>query len=140
MIRRLNKNDRINFLDYFSQIENNLFIDCSFKGLEKEFNKIIKNNIICLVDCDNGKIKGIIFVIKINDEHYINTVYNNPKILDKLLQVLFWNFNNDIFIKVNDYKVVNVLKKNFFRFKGREGNNYIYLRNEYKKVKKDVKL
>ena len=135
MIRQLNKKDKLNFLDYCSQFGNNLFTDCSFKNLELEFKNLLKNK-ICLIDDEYGEFRGLLFIKKIDNKNYLKAIYKNPKILDRLLNVLFWNFKEDLIFKLNDYKVVNVIKRNFFRFNGKDGLDFIYVRKYYSKVKK----
>lgn len=133
MIRKLNLKDKINFLDYCSQFGTNLFTDCSFKNLEIEFKKLI--NKLCLIDEENGEFRGLLFIQKIENKNYLKVTYKNPKILDRLLNILFWNFKEDLIFKVNDYKVVNVIKRNFFRFNGKENLDYIYVRKYYTRNK-----
>ena len=136
MIKRLNKKDRINFLDYCSHFGTNLFEDCSFKSLELEF-KILSQNKLCLIDEERGEIRGLLFIKKIENKNYLKATYKNPKILDRLLNVLFWNFKEDLIFKLNDYKVVHVIKRNFFRFNGKENLDYIYVRRYFTRTKKN---
>lgn len=135
MIRTINKKDRMNFLDYCSQFGTNLFTDCSFKILEREFNNLIRNNILCLIDEENDEFRGLLFIKKIDNKNYLKVTYKNPIILDRLLNVLFWNFKEDLIFKVNDYKVVHVIKNNFFRFNGKENLDYIYVRKYFTRTK-----
>jgi len=134
MVRNLKKSDASNFLDYCSQFGNNLFTDCSFKNLELEFNNLIQNK-LCLVDEEDGRFRGLLFIQKIEGKNYLKTVYKNPKILDRLLNVLFWNLKEDVIFKLNDYKVVNILKRNYFRFNGKENLDYIYVRKYFTRKK-----
>lgn len=133
MIRKLNKKDRINFLDYCSQFGNNLFIDCSFKNLELEFNNLL--NKLCFIDEEHGEFRGLLFIKKIDNKNYLKVTYKKPIILDRLLNVLFWNLKEDVIIKLNDYKVVSTLKRHYFRFNGKENLDYIYVRKYYTRTK-----
>jgi len=135
MIRRLNKKDKINFVDYCSQFGNKLFTDCSFQNLEKEFDFLIKFNKFYIIDEEKDKIRGILFIEKIDDKNYIKTVYNNPKILDRLLNILIWNFKKDLILKINDYKIVSTIKKYYFRFNGKENDNFVYIRKYFTRNK-----
>ena len=135
MIRNLNKKDKTNFQIYCSQVGNNLFTDCSFKNLEKEFKNLLKYNNLCLIDEENSEFRGLLFIQKIDNKNYLKVIYKNSKILDRLLNVLFWNFKEDLIFKLNDYKVVHVIKNNFFRFNGKENLDYIYIRKYFKKDK-----
>ncbi|MFO7970096.1 MAG: hypothetical protein R6U15_08325 [Candidatus Izemoplasmatales bacterium] len=136
MIRKITKKDKSLFQDYCSRFGKNLFTDCSFKNLEIEFNKLIKQNNFCILDDENGTIRGLLFITKINNEYYINTIYKNSKILDRLLTVLTWGIKKDLIFKINDYKSVFVIKKHFFKFKEKIDKDYIYFRKYYQKVKK----
>lgn len=135
MIRNINLKDKINFQDYCQKYAKSLFSDCSFKNLEREFDLIIKSNKYCIVDEENSEIRGLLFIEKIDDKSYIKTVYKNSKTLDRLLNILIWNIKKDVILKINDYKVVHVIKKYYFRFNGKENDNYIYIRRYFKKDK-----
>lgn len=140
MIRQLTQKDKLNFLDYCNRYGQKIFTDCSFKNLEKEFKLLFKYNKNCLIDEENEKLRGILFIEKINNEYYIKTIYKNSKILDRLLNILIWNYSKDLIFRINDYKIVYVLKKYFFRFKEKIENDYVYFRKYFKKVNKNERL
>lgn len=135
MIRQIKTKDKSNFCDYCLQFGNNLFTDYSFQNLEREFNNLIKFNKYCIIDEENGKIRGILFLEKIENKYYIKTIYKNSQILDRLLNILIWNFKKDLILKINDYKVVSTIKKYYFRFNGKENDKYIYLRKYFTRTK-----
>ena len=135
MIRQISIKDKSNFCDYLNQNGNTLFSDCSFKNLQREFNSFIKFNKFCIIDEENDKIRGILFIEKIDDKNFIKTSYNSPKILDRLLQILFWSFKKDLILKINDYKIVSTIKKYYFRFNGKENDNFVYVRKYFTRKK-----
>lgn len=137
MLRNITKNDCSDFQDYCTRYGQSLFPEHSFKDLEKAFKLLLKYK-NCIIDKENGKIRGILIIKKIDSEYHIKTVYKNPKILDRLLMFLMWNNDKDLILQLNDYKTVSVIKKHFFRFKGKTGNDYIYFRKYFKRVKKNV--
>lgn len=132
MIRNIKKSDKSNFCDYLNQNGNTLFPDCSFKTLQREFNSFIKSNKFCIIDEENDEIRGILFI---ENKNYIKTVYDNPQILDRLLQILLWNFKKDLILKINDYKIVSTIKKYYFRFNGKENDNFVYIRKYFTRNK-----
>jgi len=140
VIRTITKKDNLNFCDYCERYGKSLFSDCSFSNLKKEFNLIIKTNKYCIIDEENEKFRGILIVEKIDKNYFIKTIYKNPKILDRLLNNLIWNFQKDLIFKLNDYKAVSTIKKYYFRFNGKENDNYIYVRKYFKKDKKNVNI
>jgi len=132
VIRNIKSSDKSNFCDYLNQKENTLFSDCSFQNLERNFNSFIKFNKFCIMDEENGEIRGILFI---ENKNYIKTIYDNPQILDRLLQILLWNFKKDLILKINDYKIVSTIKKYYFRFNGKENDNFLYVRKYYTRKK-----
>lgn len=136
MIRLIKPKDKINFQDYCNRYGENLFTDCSFRALDKEFRAIIKYNKYCIISEENNFIGGLLLIEVINNEYHIKTTYKNSKVLDNLLSILNWNIQKDLTFRLNDYRVVSILKKHFFRFKGKIDNDYVYFRKYFKKVKK----
>jgi len=132
MIRRISTKDKSNFYDYIQKNGISLFSDCSFKNLEREFNLITKHNKYAIVDEENDRIRGILFI---ENKNYIKTVYNNPKILDRLLNILIWDVKKDLILKINDYKIVSTIKKYYFRFNGKENDNFVYIRKYFTRNK-----
>jgi len=140
VIRKITIKDKLNFCDYCIKYGQNLFIDSSFEYIERIFNRLTKLNYFCIVDEEYDNFRGILFIEKINNDFYVKTIYKNPKVLDRLLRVLVWNAHKDVILKINDYKVVSVLKKYFFRLKSKTEKEYIYFRKYFNKVNKNGKL
>jgi len=136
MIRNLKLKDKLNFCAYCQQHGKSIFADNSALNLAKEFRLILKYNKYCIIDEEKDIIRGLLFIDKKDKEFYIRAIYQNSQILDRLLIILTGNTNRDLIFRLNDYRVVGIIKKHFFRFKEKIGNDYVYIRKYFKKTKK----
>lgn len=125
MIRKLNKKDKISFIDYCSNLTLN---EATYK-----FNYLIKKNCISYV-IDNGQIEGILYIEKIDNKKFLQLIVPNTKIIYYLLKNLFWNHNLELFWEINNNLYVGNLtnKFKFFQVEKKE-NSIIYCRKSWKK-------
>jgi len=108
---------------YITRNNTRIFIkDCA------SLKPLLKSSCEVLVYTDGPEITGILSVWKAKGgnvkRNYIKINAINENIGDKLLSVLFWNRDEDFYIKISKYsKLLNLLRYKNFRFfhdRGRE--------------------
>jgi len=132
---------------YLTKERNRLFIienpDVLFKSLKKG-NVIVFNDKGLLIVTGYADKKITIFDYKIKEERIINTrkylkiLAQDEKTMDKLIKVLSWNLNTELWakIKINN-PVKNVLEKNgFYKALPLRGKEIVLKRNKINVVMK----
>ena len=83
---------------------------------------------------------GIVLVTGFSDNfkrHYIKFLTKDSKTAEDLLKVLSWNLDVTLWVKLkkNNY-IINILKKNGFKFTGSRGTEILLVR-KYRKLNKE---
>jgi len=109
----------------------------------------IKENLNVLFEClKNGdKIaynkKGIVLVTGFSDDfkrHYIKFLTKDENTAEDLLRVLSWNLKVDFYCKIKkSNNIVNILKRNGFKFLGSRGNEILLVRKYRGLIKEKIK-
>ena len=98
----------------------------------------IKENIEILFESLNKGDKvaygeeGIAIVTGFSDNSprkYLKLLVNKPSNVQKLLKVIYWNLNCDLWVKIKKNNPLRtILEKNGFRFKGDRGREILFVR------------
>ena len=141
MIRQYKKRDKIHVIDFLNNHNNpdfylthnntRIFI---YDG--KNFTLLLKDTTSLYLSEDKGDVDGIIMVWKAKggnvERNYIKINAKNISIAKKLLTVLLWHTNLDLFIKLNKRSsYIQILKDKKFRFFGGRGKQALYWRKNY---------
>jgi len=85
---------------------------------------------------EDGDIDGVVLVWKSLGanikRYYVKLVARSPKISEKLLTAINWNFHDELFVKIHKTSPhVNVFKRKGFRFEGDRGKQVLLHRNKF---------
>jgi len=86
---------------------------------------------------EHGELKGILSVWKSlgggKTRYYIKIIGKSDKIGVKLLTVLLWNFDRDLYVKIRKHnKFVSIFRAKGFRFMGGRGVQILLFRKKVK--------
>jgi hypothetical protein len=126
-------------------IENILFETVDLMGdfyLTKDNVRIyLRDNIDVLLDClnkgdgwayDEENLNGMGFVTGWSDNSprkYVKLLTNDEHLADRLLKIILWNVKSDLWIKIKkNNKLLKVIQKNGFLFKGDRGSELLLYR------------
>ena len=108
---------------------------------EKEFKVFLRQSVYSLVD-DNYR--GFLLIWKSvggdQERNYLKFVAEDSLALNNVLNVLFWNYGAEVFVKVKKQSpFLNVLRKYKFNFVGGRGKEILLKRDKQKiyRIKKD---
>jgi len=115
----INKHSNYDF--YFTEDNSRIYISD-----EPSLKKLFKNTNNIFVLKERGEYKGIILVWKsIGGEltrYYVKLCCDTASTAEKLLTVLLWNINKELYIKLRkDSEYLEVFRKKGFKFKGGRG-------------------
>lgn len=153
MIRHLKIKDKITFLDYCTKEDpyEDFYITKDNKRLFLKdtkvasmiFRNVLKKCDKCLIDEEQGIIRGILLIVGYSDNahrKYVKVLADSINIMHRLFKVLVWDSKDEIFIKVKrDHNIIRVAKKYKFIFCGGRGREVLLKREAKKYYKKEVK-
>jgi len=90
---------------------------------------------------EDGDIDGVVLVWKSLGanikRYYVKLVARSPKISEKLLTAINWNFHDELFVKIHKSSLhLNVFKRKGFRFEGDRGKQVLLRRNKFQSPNK----
>lgn len=105
------------------------------------FKKLLKQSHNVLFSKEKGDVNGVVLIWKGIGEgvkrNYIKINAIDKKIADKLLSILLWNFNKDLYVKVKKGSIyLSVFKNKNFIFLGGRGRELLLFHKIDKKDKK----
>lgn len=123
---------------YLTRDNKRLYIE-STKLLET----LLKSSITAYVsEGEDGDYDGLILAWKSSGgnikRYYIKIVADSPRIADRLLTVLYWNFHKELYIKINKRSpLLNTFRAKGFKFEGGRGKQLLLKRDIFSKVRQD---
>lgn len=110
------------------------------------FKKLIKQSYLIFVSREFGEVNGVIMVWRSRDKNikrnYVKISSKDGNIANKLITILLWNHNKDLYLKMNKYSpYLNIFKQKNFYFRGDRGREVllIFRQKNYDKYDKTKK-
>jgi hypothetical protein len=127
-----------NDLTDFVSSRNNLYItqDNKRKSVKtlKDLKHLYRESSFAIRKEENGSTKALLFVWKSNafnvNRNYIKIEYDQVKDVDDVLMVLNWNFNKEVYVKLDRKSpLIDSFRKKGFKFCHDRGNEVLLCRS-----------
>ena len=110
------------------------------------FKKLIEQSYLIFVSRELGEVDGVIMIWKSRDKNikrnYVKISSKDGSIANKLITILLWNHNKDLYLKMNKYSpYLDIFKQKNFYFRGDRGREVllVFRQKNYDKYDKTKK-
>jgi len=143
LVSHFNKKNKVHLADGFEYLKSHINPDFYltennhrvFITNSEVYFKLLKQSTIILFNKEDTMVDGMLLIWKgvSNDtnRNYIKLSAEHPEIARKLLSILLWNYNLDLFIKIKkDSPFLYIFRDRKFIFLGGRGNELLLLKKK----------